>query len=134
MAVATVESVRLMPHFAKTAVTPAKKEEPNAYNIHICQPSFLSCVRCFVYETMNDLLDVPSYLGWSPIFMLFGCCTVAFENTARIFTMRAVMLKITIDPAQFAGYEKKKILAAKSKTSDQHIPNAQIPKTVVTVI
>ena len=83
---------------------------------------------------MNDLLDVPSYLGWSPIFMLFGCCTVAFENTARILTMRAVMLKITIDPAQFAGYEKKKILAAKSKTSDQHIPNAQIPKTVVTVI
>ena len=50
MAVATVESVRLMPHFAKTAVTPAKKEEPNAYNIHICQPSFLSCVRCFVYD------------------------------------------------------------------------------------
>lgn len=110
MAVATVESVRLMPHFAKTAVTPAKKEEPNAYNIHICQPSFLSCVRCFVYETMNDLLDVPSYLGWSPIFMLFGCCTVAFENTARIFTMRAVMLEITIDPAQFAEYEKGKDL------------------------
>ncbi len=41
MAVATVESVRRTPHFARMAVSPAKRAEPNAKNIHIKKsPSF----------------------------------------------------------------------------------------------
>ena len=39
IAVATVESVRRMPHFAKTAVSPAKNAEANAKSIHIKTPS-----------------------------------------------------------------------------------------------
>ena len=35
MAVATVESVRRMPHLARIAVSPAKSAEPNAMRIHI---------------------------------------------------------------------------------------------------
>ena len=35
MAVATFESVCLIPHFARIDVTPAKKAEPNAYKIHM---------------------------------------------------------------------------------------------------
>ena len=41
IAVATSESVFLIPHFARIAVIPAKKEEPIAYKIHIFHASSL---------------------------------------------------------------------------------------------
>ena len=50
------------------------------------------------------------HLGWSPIFMLSGCFPLHLKIPRAYFTMRAVMLEITIDPAQFAGYEKGKDL------------------------
>ena len=37
-AVAAVESVFLIPHFASIAVIPAKNAEPNANHIHIITP------------------------------------------------------------------------------------------------
>ena len=41
IAVAAVESVLLMPHFARIAVTPSKKAEPQANKTHIRT----SCIR-----------------------------------------------------------------------------------------
>ena len=42
IAVAKVESVFLIPHFASIDVIPAKKAEKNAYKIHIISPSFIN--------------------------------------------------------------------------------------------
>ena len=41
-AVATVESVLRIPHFASIAVIPAKNAEPAANKSHICNSSFLA--------------------------------------------------------------------------------------------
>ena len=43
-AVATVESVFLIPHFARIDVTPAKKAEPAAYRSHILHSFFPKCI------------------------------------------------------------------------------------------
>lgn len=45
MAVATVESVLRMPHFARMDVRPANSAEPTAYNNHIQIASFSTIVR-----------------------------------------------------------------------------------------
>ena len=45
MAVATVESVLRMPHFARTDVRPANSAEPTAYSNHIQIASFSTIVR-----------------------------------------------------------------------------------------
>ena len=42
IAVAKVESVFLIPHFASIEVIPAKKAEKNAYKIHIISPLFVN--------------------------------------------------------------------------------------------
>ena len=47
-AVATLESVCLMPHLAKIAVSPANKAEPNAKIIHICSSSLQIILLTYV--------------------------------------------------------------------------------------
>jgi len=52
IAVATSESVFLIPHLAKMAVTPAKNAEPNANNTHM--PFRLAFL--FIQNTVKDTL------------------------------------------------------------------------------
>ena len=49
-AVATVESVFLIPHFAKMEVRPAKMAEPNANKIHMRNPCFLYVILYSKYK------------------------------------------------------------------------------------
>ena len=53
IAVATSESVFRIPHFARIAVIPAKKEEPTAYNIHIF--SMVSPVFAAFYDLFDQI-------------------------------------------------------------------------------
>ena len=59
-AVATVESVFLIPHFAKIDVTPAKNADPAAYKSHIQIPSLL-VLLCQLMSTTQMYDTDPSF-------------------------------------------------------------------------
>lgn len=64
IAVATSESVFRIPHFARIAVIPAKKEDPTAYNIHILS-IFLPVTAAF-YDLFNQI-------GFESLHDFFHC-------------------------------------------------------------
>lgn len=83
IAVATLESVFLIPHFARIDVNPAKTAEPNAYKIHVVtdllsmyylkskKPRLSidspgSALFCFIFSTQTQILCVKnlSYMAF----------------------------------------------------------------------
>lgn len=76
IAVATSESVFLIPHLAKMAVMPAKNVEPNANNTHIpFRLAFLfiqNAVKDTLFRIANNSIMLCLFLDYKPLLPLFS--------------------------------------------------------------
>ena len=76
IAVATSESVFLIPHFARIAVIPAKNEEPAAYSIHI-----LCHLLLFYYSTIKISCIINCCFSDNTGYFLF--CYIFFLSSIK---------------------------------------------------
>lgn len=99
IAVATLESMFLIPHFAKIAVKPAKTAEPNANAIHITKPLFSYCPSAFFavlllytvfYRLPRSIYSVIYALILRNCSLVTGFCdskSISFSRYPCLFTI-----------------------------------------------